>query len=1019
MKKTLRLWQLVVAAACLFSAAGSWALETSSAIRGVVTDQGGNAIANATVTVRNSKTSLERSVQAGADGGFIIRNLQVAGDYTVSASSSGLEDGQVEGVVLSLGRTSFVNLVLVNSAMEEVVVTAQRMTSQVAVGPSASFGQRELETYPAINRNVTDVLRIDPRIYVDESRGDINAIQCGGKNPRFNSWTIDGVSINDQFGLNANGFPTERIPFPYDSLSQVSVEMAPFDPIYGGFTACNINAVTKSGGNEFFGSVFFDYTDDSMRADSLEGDDLDNGNFDETRWGVTFGGPIIQDKLFFFGAYEKWEGVNQFNRGPIGSGAINEVQVTQAELDEITQIARDIYQYDPGSIPGNFGNEDEKILVKFDWYINEAHRLAFTYNYNDGFNIVESDGDIDEFEFSNHLYERGTELDSLQLTLFSDWTDRFSTQIRISQQEVDNRQVTIGGNDFGEIRIELEEDLDIGVDRGGLDDVDVYIGGDDSRQSNKLSYEVDNIFISGTYDFDNHSLKFGFERASLEVFNLFVQHTETEIRFRNDDDTLTSSIDNFRNGFAGAIYYNNAPSNNPQDAAAEWGYDVNTVFIQDDWAVNDRLDLLFGLRYDWYTSDDKPLENPDFVADYGFSNSTNLDGEALLQPRIGFTYQASDRLSFSGGVGIYSGGNPNVWLSNNFSANNVLQFGQRGRSFGYTDGSRSLFDPDVVYAAVESGAPSGPGYGIPQELFDAVATGVGDNFEINYLDPSFEIPSDWKYALGMAYEFDNNLTFTADVLITRGEDSAIILRGDLEQVGTNPDGYPEYDSVREASFVLTNSRKGNQSEVVSLAVSQFLDNGIEWRLGYAWANAEDISPMTSSVAFSNYQNRAFFDPQEQVLSTSNYEVEQRFTAILTYERAFFGDNLTRFTLFGQAATGPSYSYAFNGTIDPYGFTPFLDFRDNVLAPGDDRNDQSGSWWVKADVMIEQELEVGGGEASAFIVIDNFTNLLNDEWGIQREVNFPNTVRRGQAIEEPRVGESSQYEIRVGVRYRFN
>ncbi|MEM7100226.1 MAG: TonB-dependent receptor [Pseudomonadota bacterium] len=981
------------------------ALETSSAVRGVVTDQAGNPVAGATVTVRNEGTSLTRQTETNASGEFSIRNLQVDDDYTISASASGHESARLEGVALSLGRVAAVTLAMQKSGpIEEVVVTARRVTSQVAVGPSATFGLRELETSPSINRNIADVLRIDPRIYVDESRGDINAIQCGGKNSRFNSLTVDGVRTNDSFGLNANGYPTERMPFSFDAINQVSVELAPFDASYGGFTACNINAVTKSGGNEFFGSFFYDYTNDDLRNDSLEGDSVETGDFTEKRYGITVGGPIVKDKLFFFAAYEELEGANLFDRGPIGSGAVNEVLVTQAELDEILQIARDIYQYDPGTIPNSADNEDEKLLVKLDWYINDNHRIALTYNYNDGFNISEADDENTEFEFSNHLYERGAELDSWVGTLYSDWTDNFSTQFRIGTLELDNRQISVGGTDFGEIRVEL-------------DDVDVYLGGDDSRQSNKLNYEVDTISLTGTYQLENHTISFGYEREALEVFNLFVQHTETEIRF--------DGIQNFRDGFADAIYYNNAPSNNPQDAAAEWGYEVNTLFVQDEFNLTDQLEVLVGLRYDWYTSDDKPLENAEFVADYGFSNSTNLDGEGLLQPRIGVTYFFNDQLTFRGGVGLYSGGDPNVWLSNNFSANNVLQFGQRGRSFGYTDGTRSLFAADVVYAGLEAGVPAGPGYGVPQELFDAVAGGTGDNFELNYLDPDFELPSEWKFSVGFTYLFENEYTLQADVLVTRGNDTAIVQRADLEfqppadGPAFDADGYPNYVSARLPSFVLTNSSKGNESEVFSFSVSKFHDNGIDWRVGYSYTNAEDISPMTSSVAFSNYVNRAFFDPQEDRLSTSNYQIRHRFTAVLNWERAFFGDNMTRVSVYASANEGPPYSFAFDGTINPYGFTPFLDFQDNVLAPGDDRNDQEGSWWGKVDIRVEQEFGLGDfGKASAFLVIDNFTNLLNDEWGVLREVDFPNNVERGNSPEST-VGDASRYEIRFGVKYAFN
>ncbi|MCZ6501505.1 MAG: carboxypeptidase regulatory-like domain-containing protein, partial [Gammaproteobacteria bacterium] len=438
------------------------AIETASAIRGIVADERGNPLSGANVTIRNENTALTRSVQTNASGEFSIRNLPVASGYTVTAERSGYSSGSIKQLSLILGQTSDLSFNLASTGpLEEIVVTSSRLKAQVAVGPSATFGLQQLQTAPSINRNIVDVLRIDPRIYVDESRGEINAIYCAGKNSRFNSLTVDGVRTNDSFGLNSNGYPTERMPFSYDAINQISVELAPFDAIYGGFTACNINAVTKSGSNEFSGSFFYDYTDDDLRSDKLEGDKITTGEYDEIRWGITIGGPIIQDKLFFFVAYEELEGANLYDRGAIGSGAVNEVLVTQAELDEIVQIARDLYQYNPGPIPTSLDNEDEKLLLKLDWYVTDRHRVAFTYTYNDGNNFSQADGDLDEFEFENHLYERGAELNSYVATLYSDWTDDFSTQFRIGYLDLDNRQITVGGTDFAEFRVIL-------------DDVDVY-----------------------------------------------------------------------------------------------------------------------------------------------------------------------------------------------------------------------------------------------------------------------------------------------------------------------------------------------------------------------------------------------------------------------------------------------------------------------------------------------------------------------------------------------------------------
>ncbi len=1002
-KKLLTACSVAVLAATL--SVDALAQETTAGVSGSVTGQNGAPLTNAEVIIVNDDNGLTRTVRTGSNGSFSVRNLPVGSGYSVSVSQAGYATETVEEVTLNLGQVASFNFDMDSSpAIEEVVVTGERsVVAQVAVGPNASFDLQTLQNSPAINRNIADIIRADARIHVDESRGDINAIQCGGKNSRFNSLTVDGVRMNDSFGLNSNGYPTERMPFSFDAINQVAVEMAPFDVQYGGFTACNINAVTKSGTNSLSGSIFFDYTSDDFRGGSIEGDQISGADYSEDRYGFTLGGPIIQDRAFFFVAYEELEGVNLFDRGAQGSNAVNEVDITQAEVDRIRRIAIDEYLYDPGTIPSNSANYDEKLLVKLDLQISDIHRASFTYNYNDGNNFTQSDGDNSELEFSRHLYERGAELNSYSATFYSDWNNRFSTEIRFGQLELDNRQACVDGGTFGEFRIET-------------DDVDVYLGCDDSRQSNDLNYDLSNITIKGTYLLDDHTLSFGIERESLDIFNLFLQETQSEVRF--------DGIDNFELGFADAIYYENSiGSHNPEDSAAVWGYDLNTAYLQDEFFLgsDSQFQVVAGLRYDWYTSGDEPTENLAFTAERGFSNTATLDGKGLLQPRLGFTWDVSADTTVRGGIGLYSGGNPNVWLSNNFSNTKMLAVEARGRDYGLTDGSTSLFD--INYQGLESEAPAGAGagWGIPEDMYNAVTAGNGGTgFELNYLDPDFEIPSEWKIALGVSHFLNDTYIATGDLLITRGRDSAMVLRDDLVQTGTNADGYPIYDSPLSVdSFVLTNSGEGSRSIGISVALAADYDNGVDWSVGYAYNDAEDVQPMTSSVAFSNYSNRAFFDPQEDVLSTSDYNIAHRFTATLNYERAFFGDLMTRFSMFALAVEGAPYSYAYDGTINPYGFTPYLDFKDIVLEPGDERNANAGPWWVKADVRVEQQLPglSADHEASAFLVIDNFTNLLNDEWGVLRDVGFPQTAEKGT---DPffRVGDASRYEIRFGVQYEF-
>ena len=978
-----------VSAIALSMAGVAMAQVTTSAVRGAVTDDDGQAVSGALVTITDPSTGLTRTATTNQTGLYSIRNLPVSSGYVVTVTSSEFQGQFIEDVGLNLGDATQVDFTLTNDGearQETIVVTASVSDlAPTAAGPSATFGLETLQRAPAINRNITDVLRLDPRIYVDESRGDINAVQCGGKNSRFNSLTVDGIRMNDNFGLNSNGYPTERIPFSYDAIEQVAVELAPFDVQYGGFSACNINAVTKSGTNEFHGYLFGDYTNDGLRADSLEGDDITTGEYDETRYGFGVGGPIIKDKLFFFAAYEKLDGVNLFDRGAIGSGAVNEVNITQAEVDEIRNIAMELYGYDPGTIPSSADNSDEKILVKLDWNISNDHRASFTYNWNDGFNIAQSDGDSDELEFSNHLYERGAELTSYAGSLYSDWTDNFSTEVRLAYSELDNRQISVGGTDFGEITIET-------------DDVDVYLGGDDSRQANKLYYETLSLALKGYYTTGNHNFSFGYEREALDVFNMFVQHVETEIDFDGNPSSggaFDDAIENFRLGIADNVNYNNSPTGDPNNAAADWGYEINTLYAQDEIDFGNGIVVIGGLRYDWYTTDDAPETNADFLADYGFTNGETLDGEGLLQPRLGFEWDFSDNLDLRGGVGLYSGGNPNVWLSNTYSANNVLQFGSDGGAFGLENGVTSLFDID--YGLCEDGVPTGPGYCVPQDMIDAVAAGEGSNFEINYLDPNFEIPSELKFAFGGTYYADapglgGEYVLSGDILYTVAQDSAVWIRGDLEQTGTTTvDGreYPTYSSVREAAFVLTNAKEDAKSLLVSGSISKSYDFGLDWALGYAYTDAEDVHPMTSSVAFSNYVNRAFGDPQDVSASTSDYNTKHRFTALTNYERAFFGDNMTTFSAFGQAVSGRPYSVVYGGSANGIsGFNPYLE-GNPYLAAGAERNGEEGSWWGKVDIKLEQEFPgFLDHKASGFIVVDNFTNLLNDEWGVLREPGFP-------------------------------
>ena len=460
-------------------------------------------------------------------------------------------------------------------------------------------------------------------------------------------------------------------------------------------------------------------------------------------------------------------------------------------------------------------------------------------------------------------------------------------------------------------------------------------------------------------------------------------------------------------------------SHTTQDLVGDYlDYDVGTMYLMDEFSVNDKLNVVLGLRYEYYETDSIPQLNTNFVDAFGFANNTTLDGVDLLMPRLGFTYELSDSVELRGGYGLFSGGNPNVWYMNNYANTNVdaVQTNRRGMR---------LFEIDYAAESCVAGAPRvGAGYCVPQALYDEITYLDGSNFEINYLDPNFKAPAELKTTLGLTKYYDDGTVVTLDYQKGKGQDNAIWKRGpEIVVDGTTAQGRDAYDQVGPGTFVLTNASVGNTSESIALGV--YKDFGdVDVRLGYAYVDSKDVNPMTSSVGASNYWNRAFWSPQEEVLARSNYNVRNRLTARVGYVKEFFAGLPTRFVLFAQADTGSPYSLVIDGydcTVREYGYTPYLDFGNHCLVEPGTRNAEDGSDFAKADLRITQALPTlrDGDRASAYFVIDNFTNFLNDEWGVLRRAGFPYGVTPSR-VDRPefRSTGASLWEMRIGFDYKF-
>ncbi|MCH7829156.1 MAG: TonB-dependent receptor, partial [Proteobacteria bacterium] len=1004
------------------------AQETTSSIRGKVLDVSGSAVAGASIVVEDLRSGVDRSYSTNNSGLFLATRLLPGGPYRVTINGIKTVD------IASINVGDIYNLTInlqTEAAIEEIITIGQTADLiAVAAGPAATFNLTDLQNSVSFGRDIADVYGIDPRLMIDVDEDGIG-INCGGKHPRFNSTTLDGVSMADRFGLNENGYSTAvGMPFPYDAVEQIAVELAPFDVTYGGFSACIINAVTKSGTNDWKVKAFYEFSNQDLRGDTVAGDTTDHSrpSYDKTYIGFDIGGPLIKDKLFIFAAYEESDEPRFLAKGYAGSGSGQERDwLSQTDYDRIVSIANNIYNYDPGGQPGDGVQQTEKYMVRVDWNINDTHNAAFIYNYFDGFQLRDSDGDDDEFEFANHYYTKGAESETFTLKLSSQWSDAFSTEIFWSTNEMNDSQVTVGPKDFADTQISV----------GGFDGV-VYLGADDSRQANKLGTQADYFKLSANYLLGNHVITAGYDQEDLEIFNIFVQHSAggeydyfdssvgnpafcdalTAQQRLDDPGCSLSGIDRFELGRPSRIYYGSGGGTNiATDAAANFNNALNALYIQDELFIDSMdLTIVAGLRYEFFDSSDAPKFNQTFAdANGGLRNDVNIDGLDLLMPRFGITWGVRDDLTLRGGFGLYSGGNPNVWISNAWSNDGLSNAQFR---FNYFDSATVL--PGMADSLVLSDQML-PGFDVPQEMVDAVLavspTDANDSFLV-LIDPNYEQPSEWKFAIGGTWDMpwaDIKLDF--DYLHTKGNDPAYYV--DLSQsiTGTTILGTPiyEYTNGRD-NFMLTNSGASPKSDMLSFVLEKEFEFGLRMQFGYAWTQADDVVPMTSAVAGSNFDNVALLDINNPPAAKSNWVVPQRFTLGLFYNHTFFGDSPTYISLYGWANEGQPQSYVMTGgdlegdgffgrhlLYVPTGpsdpnviFDPAFDqgaffswVAANGLAPGfTQRNQFNTGWSTTFNLSIRQDIPLGNNlRGTLYWKIKNLGNFLNDDWGKVTDAQF--------------------------------
>jgi hypothetical protein len=1036
----------------------SIAQETTSSVRGTVTDPDGSPIAGATVTVVDTRTGTSRRVTTNDNGAFSVRSLQVGGPYTIRVQSPAFQDALVTDVYTNLSAAATFNIALdVSQQIEEITVTAAQVaTAPLAIGPGTAFDLQDINNMPSIQRQIRDVIRIDPRVSLGRAdNGAGSGINCLGGSSRSNAFTIDGSLAVDGFGLNEGTGTSARFafPVPFDTVASASVEFAPLDVQYSQFTGCAVNIVTKPGSNEFTGSAFYLFNDESMTGSRIKGNRVVTDPFEDKNYGVNFSGPIIKDKLFFYVAYEETDEGGVQNTGPIGGGFANEQFLTIEEANQIGSILNSQYDRDVGEIVRNLPQTSERWFARLDWNINDMHRAEMTYTTLEELNLDPDDLGFGGFTFRDNFEFEGIDQDTISLRVFSNWTDNFSTEFRYSKFDVTDIQGPAGGGEAQDpnpiTRIEVED---------GAGDTILTSGPGFFRSANDLQYELDQLKLAADYVLGDHTLTFGFEQETRDIFNLFIPDATGTLTF--------ASIADLEAGIVSDASLNGSFTTDPTDAAAAFERDINSFYIQDEWQFNDAITFTAGIRYDEYKSDDQPIFNPVFQQRYGFTNQQTFDGLELVQPRIGMRWELPETsfgaTQLSLGFGVFGGGDPTVHFANAY------------QNFGGAIGSAD--EGDCTNGELDN-VLAGGFSGTPDCLFQAAAASANANTgAVAAVDPNFELPENQRWSIGINHLMTSGIGFfdgweiQADYIYTDNKNAVNWVDLRLTPNGvTLPDGRPQFfevdptlpgcnatfngigqgfsnaggsggpcdDSSNDNQDVLmTNGPEGStKSFTVQFAKSfQFTDRtSLDLNLGYAWLDAEVGNPVNSSTAGSSYEEVAVAVLNDVQLGPALWANEHNIVLRANFQHYFFDNHPTSIGLFFQRRSGRPFSYTYeDDTVEEY--FGDSDDEERVLlyvpaGPGDPRMDFSnlsqaevdglfaflnasglsryaggiapkngfnGPWHSDLDIRISQMFPLPWSDHSlqVFLDIENVLNLFGDDKNLRR---FPNTGDVQEAV----------------------
>lgn len=752
----------------------AFAQVTTSSLNGKVTDANGAAVPGAAVVAVHTPSGTQYYAVVNAEGRYAINGMRSGGPYKVEVSCLGYQTVTFTDVTLQLAEAYNLNAKLNDDTQmlsEAVVVsTANSKFAVEKTGAATNINNAQITALPTVSRSISDVTRLSPY--------GGNGMAFAGADGRTANFTVDGANFNNNFGLTEK-LPGGGSPISIDAIEEMQVVISPFDVRQTNFIGGGVNAITKSGTNTFKGSAYVYHRNENMRGDAVESETI-SGARDKDRntiYGMTFGGPIIKNKLFFFVNYEyaktptvanRWRG----SEDGIGNSNAYLSRTTLEDLQKVSDFVKDKYGYNTGSYTNFPADEsNRKILARIDWNINDDHHLALRYNHTlnkrwSAPNASSMDGgsrssyertSLYSMSFANSMYSQDNLVNTWSLDLNSRLSDKLSNQFLATYSQLDDVRGT-NSSDFPFIDI-----LD-----GGKKTPDGVDAADGTNTYMALGYElftwnngVHNNVITAkddlTYYTGNHKATFGASYEYQMADNSYMRNGTGYYRY--------NSLDDFLNEAAPSIVCLTYGYDGEANPAARVRFNKLGVYAQDEWSMLDNFKLTYGLRLDGLFFSNQDLMRNQAIYDLDY-NGKHIDtgkwpnSSLTVSPRVGFTWDVFGNKSFKvrGGTGLFSGRLPLVFFTNMPTNSGMVQYQAKLNATGKNGGT--LTDMKQFAGKILT----------RQELHDKlISMGYPDTIkpedgtapsEISAVDPKFKMPQVWKTSIAVDYSLPTSFPFT-------------------------------------------------------------------------------------------------------------------------------------------------------------------------------------------------------------------------------------------------------------------